>query len=436
MENLKNITQIYKDAEQNILSILLNNDVDKTKKQFIINHTCAEMFRNKEHKTIYEKITTYLKTFDISELTAQLMITRIDSECVDKSSMLMYSLSENFITSANYKNYLKLLHENYKKILNSNCRSKKDYEQAEQEIKKYEIKKDNCTLDKILNDYWNNYETKGQSLIKTYYPSIDNLIGGFYGGNFTILAGATGMGKTCMMLNLIIQMALNNKKVLLFSLEMNSEELMTRIMASQVKIQSERIRTRKLKQDEVEKIVLYSDSTEYKKLNKNIIIHTNYNVTIENIEDEVKTSNADIVFVDYLGLIGSDIRNNSYERVSELSRRLKILANETDKPIIALHQLSRKTADKNKDDFTPKLSDLRDSGKIEQDADFVLFVYRPYYYNFDNTDLTNKLELIVGKSRHSSGAGLKADLIYLGHNQLIKDTQGNKEEVNQCLMKF
>ena len=106
MENLKHITQIYKEAEENILSILLANDVDKTKKQFIINHTCSAMFRNKEHKTIYQKITTYLKTYDISELTSLFIITRTDPEGVNESSMLMYSLSENCITSANYKNFL------------------------------------------------------------------------------------------------------------------------------------------------------------------------------------------------------------------------------------------------------------------------------------------------------------------------------------------
>jgi replicative DNA helicase len=122
------------------------------------------------------------------------------------------------------------------------------------------------------------------------------------------------------------------------------------------------------------------------------------------------------VFIDYLGLINSDNKNGAYEKYSDISRKLKITAMECDKPIIALHQLNRAGADRK--DKRPKLSDIRDSGKIEQDADSVLFVFRPYYYerNPKNKDL---FQIIIPKNRH--GKTGTANLLYNASTQEIKD---------------
>lgn len=144
----------------------------------------------------------------------------------------------------------------------------------------------------------------------------------------------------------------------------------------------------------------------------NIDVPDGYNLTLEEIRRIIKKSNCDIVFIDYMGLIVGNSNTNSYERISEISRTLKLTALEVNKPLFVLHQLSRKYDDRQ--DKTPRLSDLRDSGKIEQDADMVCFVYRPAVYNPSEYD-ENDMRYIVGKNRNGKSnkvITLKANLTY------------------------
>ena len=133
----------------------------------------------------------------------------------------------------------------------------------------------------------------------------------------------------------------------------------------------------------------------------------------------VLASKADIVFIDYLGLISGGNKTNSYERVSEISRELKLLAMESKKPFIVLHQLNRANAERK--DKRPLLSDLRDSGKIEQDADVIGFVFRPAYYSDTQTPQNiNEIQLIVAKNRHGQ-SGVIARLNYDSNTQKVTD---------------
>ena len=151
------------------------------------------------------------------------------------------------------------------------------------------------------------------------------------------------------------------------------------------------------------------------------------------MEEIARKSDADCIVVDYIGLVKGDGRtNNTYEEVSDVSRRLKLLAVETNKPIIALHQLNRDM--KNRQDKHPTLSDIRDSGKIEQDADTICFVYRPAYYNLSADK--KEMEFIIAKSRHTGGAGQIAKLIFYGEYQRIIDPISSRKDGKQCTIDY
>jgi replicative DNA helicase len=191
-----------------------------------------------------------------------------------------------------------------------------------------------------------------------------------------------------------------------------------------MRISSENIRNRCMTEKEWEKYLKYVSSKDFQEIQEHLTIPVSANLDIGKIEETVEKSKADIVFIDYLGLIKGDVyKQNTYEQISDISRRLKLLAIETKKPIVVLHQLNRDMKDRA--DKRPKLSDIRDSGKIEQDADFITFVYRPAYFNI-NEDKT-AMEFIVGKARHTNGAGQCANLCFLGQYQKITEIGGKSD---------
>ena len=198
---------------------------------------------------------------------------------------------------------------------------------------------------------------------------------------------------------------------------MTPEELLSRIISKELKIPTEKLRNRTLTETELTKYVQYIDSEDFKNIQECLSIPATNNLSISKIEEIVRKSKANIVFIDYLGLIQSELKSSSYEQVSDISRRLKLLAMETDKPIISLHQVNRAAA--TRQEKRPMLSDLRDSGKIEQDADFITFVYRPFYYEPEADP--KYMEFIIGKSRHTSGANKTVQLNFNGLYQDITE---------------
>ena len=225
------------------------------------------------------------------------------------------------------------------------------------------------------------------------------------------------MGKTCFMLNLLTNMAEHNIKVLLFSLEMPLKQLQNRIIASRTGINAEKFRKFNMDNFEIKKYTDYATGEDFKKLQ--IEVCTKYDLTTTDIRNIVSASDADIVFIDYLGLIRSEIRGSVYEQVSAISRDLKLIANETNKPFIVAQQLNRiKNERKQK---KPVLSDIRDSGKIEQDADTILFVFREAYYN--PAIANDTMTIIIPKSRHTGGR-CELKFNYDPNSQKIEDKIG------------
>lgn len=177
---------------------------------------------------------------------------------------------------------------------------------------------------------------------------------------------------------------------------------------------------------EVRKYAAYSDSEEFK--SSNIVVCDDFDMTLTDIETTIQRTAPDVVFIDYLGLIKPTVRGSEYEQINEISRGLKKLAGKLEVPVFALHQLSRKIFERaNKE---PMMSDLRGSGHLEQDADFVFFVHRPAY--FDPQLNPYELKFFIGKSRHTGG-GKYFTLSYEAKTQTITDPAGDTPEPYQQL---
>lgn len=408
--------ELQTEYEQHIICMLIGGNNQK-KKSHIMQHICMNMFTHKLYREFYKVISEIYKSGN--EINVANVCEAISVEYQQKLSI---ELDKEYITNANCDFYIGKLLDAYIKRLVIDCKNLEDYKKIEQIKSKYSLKINvqhiSSGADLIIPDYYEKWETS----IKTYYPSIDKKIGSLQGGDFLILAGAPGMGKTCMMLNLLMNMAKKGKKILLFSLEMSLTQLQNRIISASTGIDADKIRNFTMTDDEVHKYSEYAESEEFKNLK--IKVSTDFNITIDKVKTSVLQSDADIVFIDYLGLISGDISRGSYEKVSEISRQLKLLALDTNKPFIVLHQLSRAAAERR--DKRPQISDLRDSGKIEQDADFICFVYRPAYYG-ETAMNKQELEFLIAKSRHSAGKAV-VRMIYNGNKQKITDPWAVKDE--------
>ena len=221
------------------------------------------------------------------------------------------------------------------------------------------------------------------------------------------------MGKTAFALNIATNAAVKaNVPVAIFSLEMSKEQLVNRILCSEAMVDSNKVKTGKLDEQDWGKLAgALGPLSE-----ADIYIDDTPGISVMEIRAKCRKlkleKNIGLVVIDYLQLIsGSGKRNGSREQeISEISRSLKILAKEIDVPVIALSQLSR--AVEQRPDHRPMLSDLRESGAIEQDADIVMFLYRDDYYNED-TDKKNIAEVILAK--HRGGSTGTVELLWLGN---------------------
>lgn len=322
-------------------------------------------------------------------------------------------LQNNYITNVNYRFYVDKIQSAYFDRLIENAKTQKDLDFIEEEKTKYI---DTSALLPISHNSENllSSEYENQKIITTGYPSIDKKLGCMQGGDLIILAAAPGMGKTCMMINLVASMANLGFAVDIFSLEMSLKQLQNRLICSQTRVDASKFRTRSFA--DYEKRV-YQKYINEKLPSLPIKICPEYNITVEKIYEKAKKSDSDVICIDYLGLIAGDKKKSTYDRTSEASRELKIAAMETNKAFIVLHQLHRGYADRQ--DKTPRLSDLRDSGKIEQDADTVCFIHRPAY--FEPTKCSEwDLQFLIAKSRHTGG-NTKINLFYDATTQTVKE---------------
>ena len=432
-------------AEKSLLgAIMLSNDVLPD----ILTILRPRDFYEKRHEIIFKAIVDLYdqhKPIDLLTLTSEL---KAKKQLKDVGGASYLTDLSNFVPAAAHaKAYAEIIEKTSvrRRLIKAGTRiADRAYEddaeanilvgEAEKELFEVSdkiVKSDYVAMDELLADAFDRIEelhkNKGALRgLKTGFRDLDKKTAGLQKGDLVIIGARPAMGKTTFAQNLAYNIASINKKgVLFFSMEMGANEIIDRMISDVSGVNNWNIRTGNLTDDEfsrigdalaeMDEIPIYIDDTS--------------SMTIIELRNKARRAMHDhdigIVIVDYLQLIsGSDrYAGNRVQEVTEISRGLKILARELKIPVVALAQLSRGVT--GREDPRPVLSDLRESGSIEQDADLVMFLHRPDYYrqNDDNYEETHITELLVAKHRH--GAVGKIELYF--HPELLRFMSLDKE---------
>ncbi|MDO4542825.1 MAG: replicative DNA helicase, partial [Bacillota bacterium] len=307
-------------------------------------------------------------------------------------------------------------------------------EAAESEIYELGQESNHSSLTHIAPVVADAYDNLGkeEDTISTYFD-LDGYLGGLHKSDVIIVAARPGMGKTTFCINLAVKAALESKKsVAFFSLEMSSEQLATRMLVSTAKVNTEHVKNwDKITDAEMKRLSeamakisaapLYLDDTP--------------NITVAEIRGKVrrlkKEKGLDLIVIDYIGLMQASAflarSDNRQQQISEISRQIKGMAKELDLPIIVISQLNRTAVKGDNSSATkePDLSHLRESGALEQDADIVLFIHRPAYYNPEAEDKT-LAKVIIAK--HRNGAVGRVDMTFISDYTLFTDREKKHPE--------
>jgi replicative DNA helicase len=270
------------------------------------------------------------------------------------------------------------------------------------------------------------YEHRGEPLgIPTGFTDLDKLLGGLQRSDLIIVAARPGVGKTSLLLSMGLSAARkHHQRVAVFSLEMSAEQVVQRLVSQETGIDSQRLRLGEIHEDEWDRFIRatsdLSDALMY--------VDDTPSISVLQLRTKARRVHAehglDLILVDYLQLMTGDVRSeNRVQEISYISRGLKALARELNVPVIAASQLSR--AVEQRSDKVPILSDLRESGSIEQDADVVMFIYRDVVYNPDS-ERKNVAEIHIAK--HRNGPTGKAELFF--KNELAQFAPIAREQIN------
>ena len=420
------------EAEQAVLGSMLT---DKEAVADGVEALKPEDFYRQDNQTIYEAIINlYNKAEPIDIITVKAELISLGKfEAVGGLEYLAI-LPDKVPTTANVEKYIKIVEE--KSVLRNLIKASNELinlgyaeteevddiiEEAERKI--FEIaegknQKGYTAIKDILVESFAEIEKLYNQKepitgIATGFTDLDYKTAGLHNSDLILVAARPAMGKSAFALNIATNAAVNSKvPVVIFNLEMSKSQLVNRILCSEAMVDSNKIRTGKIEEDDWVKL-----ATALGPLSEApIYIDDTPGISVSEIRAKCRKlkleKNIGLIVIDYLQLIrGSSKRNSSREQeISEISRSLKILAKELDVPVIALSQLSR--AAEARTDHRPMLSDLRESGAIEQDADIVMFLYRDDYYNQDS-EKKNIAEVIMAK--HRSGSTGTVELLWLGN---------------------
>ncbi len=401
--------------EREIIIMLLGNGKNQIE---ILDRLDSNMFVHKDFKTIFEAAKK------LQEERKEINLFNVMENQASKDKIRMCEdLEKAYITDLNCEYFITRIVDFYINRLISDAKTYEDLKFIEKEKSKYEQEENLKQIGQDAEYFIRLYKEKQVSLhnLSLGMPKVDKHLGLLQGGDVLVLAGGTSMGKTCMAINIVNRLQ-KKGKVNYYSLEMNAQQLVNRLAATNLRINAADIRNYRLTPEQFARYSKFC-TEDLKKLNINIC--TKYNMTIEDIEQSERKSDSDVVVIDYLGLLKSkNYIGKKYETVSEISRQIKLLANSLNKPIILLHQINREYM--SRDDKRPMLCDLRDSGSIEQDADFVCFVHRPA--KVDDSLVDDHIEFIIAKNRHGD-CNINIPLIFNGKTQTITDPS----EVYRCL---
>ncbi len=261
------------------------------------------------------------------------------------------------------------------------------------------------TVSQVLLEVFDRLETLAQNQgqlpgLPTGLSEVDSYLGGMGRSNFILIASRPGMGKTSIALNIALNAArATGTAVAFFSLEMSREQLVSRLLSIESYIDSRKLQTGQLSPDEWSRLL--DASRNLSRLDLRFDDNSNINVAEMKAKCR-RVDNLGLIVIDYLQLMqGTRHTDNRVQEVGDISRNLKIMAKELNVPVLCLSQLSRAAETRSEKNKRPMLSDLRESGAIEQDADVVMFLYRDEYYHEDTED-KNIAECIIAKNRHGA----------------------------------
>lgn len=420
------------EAEQAVIGSML---IDRDAVILAIETLKEEDFYREDNKAIYSAmLNLYNRAEPIDIITVKEELVSIGKFEAVGGLEYLAELPEKVPTTANVDKYIKIVEE--KSILRSLIKASNEiitlgYDQTQEvetimdeaEKKVFNVmqnrnQKGYTHIKDILIDafaeleqlYNNKQQVTG---VPTGFIELDYKTSGLHDSELIILAARPAMGKSAFALNIATNAALRaNTPVAIFSLEMSKEQMTNRILCSEAMIDSNKLRTGKIEEDDWVKLV----ETLGPLSEAEIYIDDTPGISITEIRAKCRKlkleKNIGMVIIDYLQLVqgtGNKRVGSREQEISEISRSLKILAKEINVPVIALSQLSR--AAEQRPDHRPLLSDLRESGSIEQDADIVTFLYRDDYYNPDSEN-KNIAEVIIAKNR--SGSTGTVELLWLG----------------------
>ena len=425
------------EAERSVLgAVMLNKDVLSE----VLEEVTADDFYNESHREIFRAIwELYKDNVAVDMLTVCEELKKRKSLDMAGGRAYIATLTAEVPSTANAVEYAKIVAEKAtlrQMIKTSEDITEKGYDAkmaageildyAESGIFKIAQKRQKNDYAKIQDVLLNNIkiidaasQNKDKIVgIPTGFKDIDEKTSGLQRSDLIIVAARPAMGKTAFALNIAQQSAVKaGSSVIIFSLEMSKEQLGQRLLAMQARVEMQKLKQGDLDRKDWDRITMALDELN----NTKIVIDDTPGISIMEMRNKCRRLKAeqglDLVVIDYLQLMSMQGKSdNRQQEISTISRNLKLLAREMDCPVIVLSQLSR--APEQRQDHRPILSDLRESGSIEQDADIVIFLYRDDYYN-ENTDKPGVCEVNIAK--HRSGPTDKVEMTWVSRYTKFSD---------------
>ena len=439
-EDLSQLMPQSIDAEEAILGAIL---VSPTCMNKVVEHLKPDSFYKPAHRYVYEAMLQLYNSEDKIDIVSVSDVLNINQKLeLVGGRAFINDLSYKTITTSNVEYYARIVQEKAIKRSLINAGSEivssgydmnpieESLEQAEKlifDIASQKASKALLPIKDLVYDTYAKIEERYNNKDKltgvaTGFYDLDTMMNGLQKSDLIILAARPAMGKTAFALNIAQNVALRaNTPVAVFSLEMSKDQLVQRLLCSEAEVDTQRLKTGNMQSKDWEKLALaMSNFTESK---STIYIDDTAGCTITDLRAKCRRlamaeKNLGLIVIDYLQLIEGSGREDRMQQISSISRGLKILAKELNIPIIALSQLSR--AVESRTDKRPMLSDLRESGSIEQDADIVMFIYRDEYYKNANDEeedaekAANKGEAEIIIAKHRNGPVGTVKLLFQG----------------------
>ncbi len=430
---IKRIPPHSVEAERAVVgSMIMDKDAILTSSEILV----AEDFYQGQYGELFQALVDLYRSGVATDLvTLQNKLREMETSPELSSPEYLANLTVSVPTSANVKHYADIVHEKavLRRLIHVSERVTANCYMANQPMEDILDSTEKEIFDVLQQRSSGEFEPISQVVLRTLdqisaaakqeghitgletgFRDLDFKTAGLQKSDLVLLAARPAMGKTALVLNLVEYIALHSGgTIAMFSLEMSKEQLVKRMLSMNSRVDSQKIRTGDLEDEDWVKLV---DSVR-RIGNSNLVIDDTSGSTAAELRSRCRrlklSKGLDLVIIDYLQLMsGSGHRrgDNRQQEISDISRSLKVMARELNVPVIALSQLSR--AVEQRPDKRPMLSDLRESGAIEQDADMVMFLYRDDYYNPD-TEEKNVAEIIIAKQR--SGPTGKVKLAWLPH---------------------